>query len=1200
MQPREHSQQKQTDRFQLATGQNDRHFTAHSLSSAPSTPASPPESTIRFEEIVRHAEGAYHQWIAENEPTLDDLIAQQTWSTNNNPATVSLITPTYKSPLAVFEEAWRSLQRQTYPHWQWCIAVARDESTQLKKFVLQMAEADPRICIAWTKTNQGISHHSNAALEMVKGDYVAILDHDDMLPPHALYEVARVLEADPDCDFIYSDEDHLTADGRRRYDPVPKPAWSPELFLGHNYICHLAVMRRQIVDEIGGFRSEYDGAQDWDLFFRITERTDRIKHIPKILYHWRALPESCASGIKAKPYAVAAQRRAVADHLQRKGIDAHVVTMPNETQRVTWDIESRPCVSIIIPNRNQPKLLRQCVSGLLERTNYDRIEIIIVDNNSTNAETLAYYQDLTRNERARIVAFNQPFNYSAACNRGAQAATGEVLLFLNNDTQVIESDWLDEVVRWVMLPGVGVVGAKLLFPDGTIQHAGMAVGHMALCGHPFYQFPEACGNLFGTPNQYRNLSVLTGACHVVRREVFEALGGYDEEYELAYSDCALCIEAARAGLRNIYTPYARLIHHECATREGQVPPQDEHRFAELLEQSRFIHDPYYSPMIDAQSLDGRMRVFSEVSSDAVVQRRIELARHGEVEPTQESPIRQIWRHRADIRHHYPDGLLPSGWRNYRRWIEFYGPAEYGEFKPAVYQDFEARVQRQTPDDLAESYLLNPQWQAKFPLALTVFDRDRFPRWIENQQPEGKSGPIQRPNLFSPVEQLHRLGRVHPELGKLLASLGRQKHAAAHVVRWVHDVGRLAFQLPSDWLDAFDAEVEQGALSQPGINFAGYLGYGAGLGEAARGMYAALQTTGIPISARNVPHTMGSDKILDVDTMGLDLYDKTLMVLQPDALDHHLSACGTKYDRQGYHIGMWTWELENVPDTWGGGFQRVDEVWTPSDFVTDAVRRATDLPVRTVPYCVEIGEVATFDRGMLGVPDDHFMFLFMFDNSSVMERKNPMAVINAFKKAFSLGDKATLVLKVGRAEHDPLSFAHLRQQTANHSIRMFTSPLSRARCNGLIDAADCYVSLHRSEGFGLTMAEAMLLGKPVIATAYSGNMDFMTSENSLPVEYRLIDVPDGLPFYKPGNRWADASVDHAVNWMRWVYENRELAAEVGQTARRQTRELLSREAVGRRIANRLAEIDNLQPGQNLMPIPAAPVKRPLPRVLKAAS
>ncbi len=263
-------------------------------------------------DIIPHAEGDYHQWIAENEPIDEDLVAQRAWSKQHVPVQISLITPTYRTPLKVLDAAWRSLRKQTYPHWQWCLAVARDESRQLLQCVARMAKEDPRITIAWTETNEGISRHSNAALQVARGDFVAILDHDDMLPAHALYEVARALKADPACDFIYSDEDHLTADGLRRYAPVAKPDWSPELFLGHNYICHLAVIRKRIIDEIGGFQSEYDGAQDWDLFFRISERTSNIRHIAKILYHWRALPESCASGIEAKPYAVAAQRQLLA------------------------------------------------------------------------------------------------------------------------------------------------------------------------------------------------------------------------------------------------------------------------------------------------------------------------------------------------------------------------------------------------------------------------------------------------------------------------------------------------------------------------------------------------------------------------------------------------------------------------------------------------------------------------------------------------------------------------------------------------------------------------------------------------------------------------------------------------------------------------------------------------------------------------
>ena len=1124
------------------------------------------------------ASAVYWQWIAENEPTAEEFAAQRQWSQRqHSPLVFSIVTPLWQTPLAILEATARSVRAQTYPHWQWCLAVSRDDRPRLRRAVEKLAAAEPRVSVVWTERNEGISHQSNAALSAAHGEFVVLLDHDDLVAAHVLYEGARRIGQVPESDLVYSDEDHITADGSCRYALSTKPDWSPEMFLGHNYICHLAAIRRTLVEELGGFRAEYDGAQDWELLLRLTERTERIQHIPKCLYYWRALPGSCSSDLKAKPYALDAQRRAVRDHLRRRGIEADVETQPTQTQRVRWETDERPLVSIIIPNRDQPRLLRRCLRSLRRRTNYRPLEIIVVDNDSSDPRVLDYYRRLTDTGAAQIVAFPGKFNYSAACNAGAKVAQGELLLFLNNDTEAIDGDWLSEMVQWATLDGVGVVGPQLRFPDGRIQHAGMALGLQAACGHLFYNHEVNSANQCGTPNQYRNVMALTGACHLMRREVYDRLGGYDEAYQLAYSDCALCVEGWLAGLRNVYTPYAVLVHHEGATRRRHVPRADERRFVDLLARNQLINDPYFPSAVDASSSHGSLRLYSAPSSGDVILHCCEEI--SAERPTNDAAdkLRRIWRHRLDVRRAFPQGLLPSGWQGLKKWFRECGAAEHGTPPDGAIEAFADEMTSRFEERLAETYLLDPQWQQRFPLAPTAFDRGAWRCWACREghaasctaRSGTESGQLEQ--LLTPTQQLRIVARHNPQLAKLLTNAAVEPEAAQQVVDWVRQVGRQEFALSQEWIARFDDDVAAGGLQQAGVNLIGHLGYQAGLGEAARGLRRAISAAGVGQSARNIPHTINVDRLTRIEEMGLDVYDTNLVVVQPDAWEHHLRQAGTRYRETNYNIGHWTWELEAVPDAWREVIDKVDEIWAPTEFVADAFRATADVPVTRVPYCVEMEQLTPFDRRLLGIPDDHFLFLFVFDNSSVMMRKNPSAVVEAFSRAFDVDDRATLLLKVGRAEHDGMNFAHLRRQAGGRSIRFLTTPLSRARCNGLLAACDCYVSLHRSEGFGLSLAEAMLLGKPVIATAYSGNMDFMTPENGMLVDYKLTPVPEGLPFYKPGPRWAEPSVDHAAEWMRWAYENRRAAADIGRAGREHIVAHYSRHAVGKLIAERLATI-----------------------------
>ena len=415
----------------------------------------------------------------------------------------------------------------------------------------------------------------------------------------------KLLGEHPDLDLVYTDEDKLDERGSR-VEPFFKPDWSPDLLLSMNYICHLAVVRRSLMESAGGFRSGFEGSQDYDLFLRLTERTQQIAHVPKVLYHWRKIQESAAARRTAKPYALESAKRALREALERRQVSAEV-TMPTPgLYRVAYALPSpRPLVSIVMPTRDRAGLLRTCVSSIDERSTYRDYEIIIVDNGSTEPETIRYLEEI--GSRHRVLRRDEPFNWSALNNWAAKQARGDLLLFMNNDMEVENSDWLEALVEHAVRPGVGAVGAKLIYPTRTLQHAGVVLGLGGVAGHAFKNLPEADPGYCYLPHVIRNVSAVTGACMLVAREAYDAVGGFDESLRVAFNDIDFCLKLRQRGYRVVWTPYAVLLHYESASRGSLHPPEDEalmrHRWATVLPR-----DPYYNPNLTLDSEDYRLRV----------------------------------------------------------------------------------------------------------------------------------------------------------------------------------------------------------------------------------------------------------------------------------------------------------------------------------------------------------------------------------------------------------------------------------------------------------------------------------------------------------------------------------------------------------------------------------------------------------------
>lgn len=529
----------------------------------------------------------YAEWLRRYDQ-IDDATREairQRIASFMTPPVISVVMPVYNPNPAWLAEAIESVRTQLYPHWELCIADDVSTNPAIRPLLERYAEMDGRIKVAFRETNGHISAASNTALELVTGDWVALLDHDDLLPEHALYCVADAIERNPHIKMIYSDEDKIDEFDQRR-EPYFKCDWNPDLFLSQNMFSHLGVYQKALLDDVGGFRLGYEGSQDYDLALRCIERVDKgaIFHIPRVLYHWRIHAESTASGVDAKPYAAVAGERALNDHLVRIGVRGEA-EYTGIGYRVRYAIPDQlPLVSLIIPTRNGLELLRKCIGSILGKTTYGNYEIIVVDNGSDDPGVLSYLASLKNDTRIRVLRDDRPFNFSALCNAAVEQAHGEIVGLVNNDIEVISPEWLSEMVSIALQPGVGVVGAKLLYPDNTVQHAGIVLGLLGVAGHIHRRIPRGSVGYFGRASLISSLSAVTAACMLVRKSIYHEMLGLDERnLSVAFNDVDFCIRVREAGYRNVWTPYAELFHHESATRGYEEDSEKQARFAGEIE-----------------------------------------------------------------------------------------------------------------------------------------------------------------------------------------------------------------------------------------------------------------------------------------------------------------------------------------------------------------------------------------------------------------------------------------------------------------------------------------------------------------------------------------------------------------------------------------------------------------------------------------
>lgn len=532
---------------------------------------------------------------------------------------ISILLPVYNTDEIWLRKCLNSVLEQLYPHWELCIADDASTVPHVRSVLEEYTAGDERIRAIFRHDNGHISAASNSALSLATGEYVALLDHDDELTPDALYEIASLLNHQPGTDMIYSDEDKIDAKGRR-HSPFFKPDWSPDTFLSLMYTCHLGVYRTALVRQIGGFRAGFEGSQDYDLVLRLTEHTERIRHIPRVLYHWRSIPESSAAHFQSKGYAQDAGLRAIREALQRRGEDALVEPVGGLSGRycVRYRLQGRPLVSIIIPTRDLSALLENCLKSIFNKTAYDRFEVIIVDNGSQERETLDLFRRWTESEpdRFRIVPFPIPFNFPALINEGVRNAGGDLVLLLNNDIEVVSEDWLTEMGAQAMRLRVGAVGAKLLYPDNTVQHGGVVLGIGGIAGHSHKYFSDERSGYFDRLRITANYAAVTAACLMIKKERLLDVGGFDEALPVAFNDVDFCIRLLKAGYYNLCLTHLKIYHHESKTRGPEDTIEKQTRFRgeiDLMEArwgSLLRNDPFYSPHLTRYREDYSISVAS--------------------------------------------------------------------------------------------------------------------------------------------------------------------------------------------------------------------------------------------------------------------------------------------------------------------------------------------------------------------------------------------------------------------------------------------------------------------------------------------------------------------------------------------------------------------------------------------------------------
>ena len=912
----------------------------------------------------------YNTWYWRNMPEPEDIELLREQSLHDENATLFhlIISPNGNDEALLHTLSSIAEQAST----RWIVHLIGAKSTSLEDAVSHAGLA--------SSTQVNFEDSISTALQDLvdREGWSLFIEAGETLATHALWEMNQAL-VNSDAQLLYSDHDKSTIEGSHSA-PSFTPKWSPDHLLASNYIGQVFAVKN--LSLAAALNIPFDAAAwRFALLLAVVDSTPVITRVAKMLW---------SASDKQDDEAVAiAESEVLAQHLSASKVK--VIAQPHGIRQIIWPLESEPKVSIIIPTMGKLDLVKPCMESLLSVTSYKNFEVIILDNGRGKyPEGIEYL----RQKNFKVIECNEPFNWARLNNIGVRNASGELFLFLNDDIEIIDADWLEVLVREALRPQIGAVGALLYYPNGALQHTGVLLVNYGGGGIHLLHKRMPSGAIYRHIHETtREVSANTGACLMVSRAKFEEIGGFDEELAVVGNDVDLCLRLLDKGYRNLWTPYAKLIHHESISRKTSVPKENEKAMWQRWSKRFMAGDDYYNPNLSAEKGDFTLQVNSVAQAS----------------------------------------LIPA---------------------------------------------LNSS-----------------------------------------------------------------------------------------------AAKSQGNL-QFGVNLIGYTRAEMGIGEGARSdakaLDAADEAFGIICFQSGNPSRM-TDLSWQHKEIESAPYDVTLLHINPDHAYQAISELPSEYFNGHYRIGYWAWELPEIPESWVETFVHFDEIWVPSSFVQDAVAMRSPIPVIRIPHAVEVNVDISLKRTDFQLPEEPFLFLAMFDTYSMPARKNPFGAIEAFRRAFATDDLSTrLVLKVNNPT--PEAIRSIKDAIGEHqNILILDKVYSRTQVNALISNADCFVSLHRSEGFGFGPAEAMALGKAILATNWSGNTDYMRPDNCMPIDYTLVSIEEDFGPYKKGQIWAEPNIEQAAQAMRTLANDREFASLLGRKAKKTIESEFSPKVVGEMMRKRLAAI-----------------------------
>lgn len=1169
------------------------------------------------------------------------------------PPRISVLVPvTARCTLHRFQRVLESLAAQTGLEHQFLI-INRSQRDQAFE-VLARPYVDGKCRMTWIEATEDASKAVlRTALQHAFGDHLLLLQPGESLATDALESLAGAL-GQSNAKLLYGDSDHIDPEGRH-CDPELRPDFNPDLLLSTPYIGAFCVERRLLETlAVSLGEDEPEGVWQYELLLRASEVVEPVQwlHVARVLTH-RTEPDPARAGDSQD---LARWQTVLRQHIVRGALPAQAeidealyAANPKIAHRhslfaarLRWHVPNpAPKVSIIIPTRDGLDLVRNCVCSVLQRTQYPNYEILLIDHDSSDPAVLRWFASVDGRQGIRVARYSGAFNWSAINNFAVTLADGEVLCFLNNDTEAINGDWLAEMVAHACRPEVGAVGAKLLYPDGTVQHAGVILGISGVADHPFVGLPADNAGYMLRASVTQNLSAVTGACLVCRREVFETVGGFDvANLSVTFNDVDFCLRLTEAGFRHVWTPHAKLYHAESKSRGRDNAPEKQARLQREIGYMRqrwgkqLDRDPHYNPAFElyadpytaltcrpwraiaedrpeirpraakAVPLPALSELFDAPSSlqhsgDPYAQPIPELEVEGY------SPffrlLLAIWQLRpADLQQLYPL-TTESGRIGFLNWCAVHGSREYvalRELQPfwdhlAQPADLPATrwsggisrlmllVARNRPD-LAPPFPLNSE-QHQFAL-LSWF-------WIGGGYQEvglafEQIAPWQKAFLLSRDEKgISRLNYLilgtRPDLqAQFDLETVQSRESFKH---WIENAAPREYPIlelpgPPRARPIAPSRKERRPVAPFGVNLVGYAFAELGIGEDVRMAGRALHAAGVPFTVIDFPpggDVRQQDQSIAEWVSDRPVYPVNIVCLT--ALEHlrWYAERGSSWCRDRYTIGYWPWELQDWPANWKHCFSLVDEVWVSSRHTLRAVASVSPVPVRHMPMAVALPEIRRTTRSRWNLPKNACLFVFSYDGNSGLARKNPIAIVRAFQTAFPPGDEAAgLVIKCMRQDHDAMDWRYIEEAARNDArIRIIDRILTKPEVLGLYQACDCFVSLHRAEGFGRGIAEALLLGLEVIATGYGGNVDFCEVAGARSVPYHLVPVGSGDYFEAEGQVWAEPDEFAAADLMRVVAKE---VLERGKVKKRKVREpewkaIFAPETIGATYRERLDEL-----------------------------